>query len=157
MVGANQIKIYLFHIADEYENDGGWSEWSSFGNCSISAGSCKRTRHRNCDSPERSERGLPCVGPDTDTEDCEEDKCDGRYLRKCHKLRNIIMIKLSNPCHFYFLYVLLFMVIDCLSPWNRPRPDSLCYMVSDLKVNWTQANQVSWKRLSVYINSKYIC
>ena len=46
------------------------------------------------------------------------------------------------------------MVIDCLSPWNRPRPDSLCYMVSEEKVNWTQANQVSWKRLSVYINSK---
>ena len=85
------------YCSNKIEMDGGWSEWSSFGDCSISAGGCKRTRHRNCDSPERSERGLPCVGPDTDTEDCEEDKCDGSYLRKCHKPRNIIIMDFLSP------------------------------------------------------------
>ena len=71
-------------IADPNENDGGWSQWSSFGNCTISGGECKRTRHRNCDSPEASERGLPCVGDDAEAEDCEKDKCiaNGRYLSK---------------------------------------------------------------------------
>ena len=72
----------IFDIADENENDGGWSEWSSFGECTISGGGCKRTRHRNCDSPETSERGLECGGPDTDTEDCGEQEC-GRYFCKC--------------------------------------------------------------------------
>ena len=72
----------IFDVSDENENDGGWSEWGCFGDCAISAGGCKRTRHRKCDSPERSEKGLKCVGPDTDTEDCEENKC-GMYLCKC--------------------------------------------------------------------------
>ena len=80
----------IFDITDENENDGGWSEWSSFGDCTISGGACKRTRHRNCDSPETSERGLPCVGPDTETEDCELNKCVGRYLWKCYKLTSNI-------------------------------------------------------------------
>ena len=35
------------------------------------------------------------------------------------------------------------MVIECKSPWNRPRDDSLCYMASDEKKTWDQARQVS--------------
>ena len=69
----------IFHIADENENDGGWSEWGPFGDCTPLSEVCTRTRHRNCDSPERSERGLPCVGPDTDIEYCEKDKCGGTF------------------------------------------------------------------------------
>ena len=68
--------------ADENENDGGWSEWSPFGDCAISGGDCKRTRNRNCDSPERSERGLPCVGFDSETEYCDQETCNGMYFEE---------------------------------------------------------------------------
>ena len=77
----NDILLYLTsNIVDINENDGGWSEWSSFGDCTYSGGDCKRTRHRNCDSPWPSERGLPCVGPDSESEDCDKELCTGRYF-----------------------------------------------------------------------------
>merc|ERR1712150_10792 len=30
---------------------------------------------------------------------------------------------------------------ECKSPWNRPRPDSLCYMVSEEEGTWDRAKQ----------------
>ena len=66
-------------IADENENDGGWSKWGHFSDCGLSPeGDCKRTRERQCDSPLPSERGLPCVGSDSETESCDIESCTGR-------------------------------------------------------------------------------
>ena len=93
-------------MADENENDGGWSEWSSFGDCSISGGGCKRTRLRNCDSPEPSGQGLPCDGSDSETRDCEKDKCLGRYFGCVKNLENLQIIiigcKISTILIFSF-------------------------------------------------------
>ena len=38
--------------------NGGWGEWSGFGECTQSCGGGVRTRSRNCDSPAKSESGL---------------------------------------------------------------------------------------------------
>ena len=42
--------------------NGGWGEWSGFGECTQSCGGGVRTRSKNCDSPVKSESGLDCVG-----------------------------------------------------------------------------------------------
>ena len=56
------------------------------------------------------------------------------------------ILKLLICCHLYLLYISLFVFTECKSPWNRPRPDSLCYMVSEDTMNWDKAKQVSWKQ-----------
>ena len=47
------------------------------------------------------------------------------------------------------------MVVECT--WSPPTSNEnshWMYCVTNNPMNWTQANQVSWKRLSVYTNSK---
>ena len=61
----------------------------------------------------------------------------------------LMKVKLLICCHLYLLCVLSFVFTECKSPWNRPRHDSLCYMVSEGIMNWDQARQVSRKQLSV--------
>ena len=105
-------------MADENENDGGWSDWSSFGDCSTSGGGCKRTRHRNCDSPEPSGQGLPCDGSDSETRDCEKDKCLGRYfgcVKTLEKLKHDIIIGSKNFDHFDFF---ISVMCSCDTPNN---------------------------------------
>ena len=55
--------------------DGGWSDWSEFGYCSVICGSDgKRVRTRSCNSPSPAHGGSECVGSYLDfDEDCNAD------------------------------------------------------------------------------------
>ena len=65
---ANYSKLYLFVaqmiiILTLTISDGGYSEWSSFGNCSVT---CEnetgvQVRTRICNNPEPKENGLNCT------------------------------------------------------------------------------------------------
>ncbi|XP_056005434.1 SCO-spondin-like isoform X2 [Ostrea edulis] len=53
-------------------NDGGWSQWSSWGGCSNNCGHGEEIRTRTCDDPKPENGGRPCTG-----EGSEKRKCIG--------------------------------------------------------------------------------
>ncbi|KAG5268284.1 hypothetical protein AALO_G00210820 [Alosa alosa] len=56
--------------------DGHWSDWSGWSPCSVSCGPGLRSRYRFCSSPERTGRGLPCLGPQRQDQVCVSAPCD---------------------------------------------------------------------------------
>nr|XP_040023734.1 SCO-spondin [Gasterosteus aculeatus aculeatus] len=56
--------------------DGQWSEWTPWGQCSTSCGPGLQSRYRFCSSPQRSGRGLPCLGPHREDQVCITVLCD---------------------------------------------------------------------------------
>ena len=63
-----------------YIVDGEWSNWSDYGDCSVTCGNGSRTRSRECNSPEPSGGGSPCAGESQQTNECKEIACPGRSL-----------------------------------------------------------------------------
>ena len=78
--------------------DGQWSDWSDYGNCSVTCGPGSQTRNRECDSPMPSAGGSNCSGESLQTKDCEDISCpdgqDGQcYEQHCGKT---CMIRYNN-------------------------------------------------------------
>merc|ERR1711970_923500 len=57
--------------------NGGFSDWSSWGECSKSCGEGEKSKTRTCSNPPPQFGGDVCVGPKTDTEKCNEQACPG--------------------------------------------------------------------------------
>ena len=57
--------------------DGGWSNWSAYGDCSVTCGTGSYTRNRECNSPEPSNGGSTCAGDTSETRECDEVGCPG--------------------------------------------------------------------------------
>ena len=61
--------------------DGGYSPWSTFGECSVTCGNGVQKRERSCDSPAPMFDGLSCdkleLGPSVETKECRKDTCPG--------------------------------------------------------------------------------
>lgn len=64
----------------EENNDGGWSEWSDYGDCYVGYSSSIQTRHRECNSPEPSNGGSTCAGDASETKKCLQKTFDGAKL-----------------------------------------------------------------------------
>ncbi|XP_022236724.1 hemicentin-1-like, partial [Limulus polyphemus] len=60
---------------------GGWSAWSSWGECSASCNNGQRRRFRNCNNPAPTNGGRACFGPSQDTQTCNAHHCpvDGKW------------------------------------------------------------------------------
>ncbi|XP_076315975.1 hemicentin-1-like [Tachypleus tridentatus] len=60
---------------------GGWSAWSSWGECSASCNSGQRRRFRNCNNPAPTNGGRACFGANQDTQTCNTHHCpvDGKW------------------------------------------------------------------------------
>lgn len=72
--------------------NGGFTEWSGFGECTVSCGGGLKTRERECTNPKPQYGGKACVGAIEDTEKCGTQHCpiDGGYSdfsiwNKCSK------------------------------------------------------------------------
>ncbi|XP_052863220.1 A disintegrin and metalloproteinase with thrombospondin motifs 9 [Anopheles cruzii] len=69
--------------------NGGWSHWSSFGQCSRSCGGGVQNRTRECDSPKPKNGGKFCAGLRIDYRTCNTHACpDSRYNfreEQCHE------------------------------------------------------------------------
>ena len=59
--------------------NGGWSDWSPFGDCSKTCGDGIKTRHRTCTNPAPKNGGDDCTGPSSDKMSCNERGCLGLY------------------------------------------------------------------------------
>uniref|UniRef100_G3N7U1 SCO-spondin n=1 Tax=Gasterosteus aculeatus aculeatus TaxID=481459 RepID=G3N7U1_GASAC len=74
-----QVKLFLIIIIMSFIQpafDGQWSEWTPWGQCSTSCGPGLQSRYRFCSSPQRSGRGLPCLGPHREDQVCITVLCD---------------------------------------------------------------------------------
>lgn len=55
--------------------DGGFSDWSNWGPCSVNCGGGIQKRVRSCNNPEPQYGGDVCVGPYEETQACNTDPC----------------------------------------------------------------------------------
>ena len=59
----------------QLNRDGGWSEWSSFGDCNADqktpSEEGNRIRTRSCDNPSKLNSGQDCTGLSTDAKKCQ--------------------------------------------------------------------------------------
>ncbi|XP_038055355.1 sushi, von Willebrand factor type A, EGF and pentraxin domain-containing protein 1-like [Patiria miniata] len=55
--------------------DGGWSEWSEWEECSQSCEGGTQSHHRSCTNPRPAYGGSTCVGPITETQQCNTAPC----------------------------------------------------------------------------------
>ncbi len=68
--------------------DGGWSAWSNWGWCSKVCGGGTKRRSRRCDNPAPADGGKFCVGPMTESTECNVEPCSapaplvGTWARK---------------------------------------------------------------------------
>ena len=56
-------------------SDGGWSDWGSWGKCTVTCGSGLKRRHRLCDNPVPSAFGRGCEGNQEETNLCTSQSC----------------------------------------------------------------------------------
>lgn len=60
---------------------GGWGDWSSWSDCSVSCGTGSKHRNRQCDRPKPAHGGVFCSGNNTEQRICDEAACfDGKNL-----------------------------------------------------------------------------
>uniref|UniRef100_A0A3P9HD46 Complement factor properdin n=1 Tax=Oryzias latipes TaxID=8090 RepID=A0A3P9HD46_ORYLA len=59
--------------------EGQWSEWTPWGQCSLSCGSGIQSRYRFCASPQSSSSGLPCLGPHRHDQVCILTPCNRKF------------------------------------------------------------------------------
>ncbi|CAH3043762.1 unnamed protein product [Pocillopora meandrina] len=57
--------------------DGGWSNWSNYGECSKSCGKGKKYKYRTCTNPPQSGDGKDCDGRARKGKKCREASCKG--------------------------------------------------------------------------------
>jgi len=92
------------YCTDDDERDGGWSSWSPFSSCSSTDGNCRRIRTRDCDSPPKSARGLPCPGSYEEFEDCAQNACPVSFVVTVESNTTNYFIPVGT---IYFDYLLL--------------------------------------------------
>lgn len=63
--------------------DGGFSMWSSFGDCSKTCGGGLHTRTRQCNNPSPQHGGVDCVGKKEESQLCNTEGCPGNNFVFC--------------------------------------------------------------------------
>ena len=77
-ISTSQSLSYLWSnsvFIDTVNRDGGWSEWSSFGDCNADQNTPSeegsRIRTRSCDNPPKLNSGVGCNGLSTRAKKCQ--------------------------------------------------------------------------------------
>ena len=85
--------FYLSYIID----DGGYSEWSSWTQCSTTCGNGRRSRSRSCTNPPPSPGGKDCsqLGPEKETGECNSGGCPGMSYDATKIFKNVVVFTAS--------------------------------------------------------------
>ena len=71
---------------------GGWSEWSSYTDCSKTCDEGTKSRSRTCTRPVPSSGGSECDGNASETMNCELKECvTGTYISIAAKNKDVII------------------------------------------------------------------
>ena len=72
--------------------DGGLSEWSQWGECTVSCGTGSQTRSRDCSHPAPQYGGNDCSGPLEEIQACNTHSCPGMFIFPLCCISRIIVI-----------------------------------------------------------------
>ncbi|XP_022795168.1 coadhesin-like [Stylophora pistillata] len=77
---GKQKTNYIYRLTDNPgpqspDVDGGFTEWSSWTECSKTCGGGEKVRERECTNPEPKGNGQPCVGDSEEAEVCNSQEC----------------------------------------------------------------------------------
>ncbi|XP_052814136.1 coadhesin-like [Mya arenaria] len=106
------------------EQDGGWSAWSEYSNCSSTCGSGHRTRVRTCTDPAPEGGGHVCVGPSLDRALCDNGPCpdnihicDSKLVQYAIQTQQAILPLQKPPCsNMEFISQQMMLVDLCSAP-----------------------------------------
>ena len=59
--------------------NGGWSNWGTWGGCSVTCGGGSQIRMRSCTNPPPSGGGANCQGSDSQSQSCGINGCSGKH------------------------------------------------------------------------------
>ena len=66
--------------------NGGWGEYRGWSECTRKCGGGMRSRVRVCDNPAPANGGAACKGVAMETETCNKQPCDGKFIKfSCEK------------------------------------------------------------------------
>ena len=77
--------------------NGGWSEWSGWGDCSVSCGRGVQRRSRTCSSPLPVNGGAKCDGDSVHKSHCSV-PCTGQSRRVMHRLSTAFALSVTVAC-----------------------------------------------------------
>ena len=66
---------YSKHVAFFILVDGGWTDWTVWGACSLTCGTGSQDRTRTCTNPTPENGGAQCTGDASESQDCNTDAC----------------------------------------------------------------------------------
>lgn len=64
--------------------NGGFSNWSGYGECSVTCGTGSHDRTRQCNNPKPAHGGNKCAGDVKQTKECKMKPCPGKIPYKTH-------------------------------------------------------------------------
>ncbi|XP_062578222.1 mucin-like protein [Saccostrea cucullata] len=64
------------------DRNGGLSDWSAWGACSLTCGNGTQTRTRSCNNPTQEGAGAPCTGETTEAQSCNTNICPPNQVEK---------------------------------------------------------------------------
>ena len=70
----------MFRIHCEIDVDGAWSNYESYGSCSVTCGTGEKYRTRSCTSPKPSGKGTYCTGNAFMKTACPNSPCSKKLL-----------------------------------------------------------------------------
>ena len=78
-------KSFFFNFINPLEYpavDGGWTDWSSWGDCSATCGAGTKKKYRTCTAPVQLGLGKHCEGEPTNQEQCKTTECPGKIMAR---------------------------------------------------------------------------
>ena len=74
------LTIIFAELVVDPKVDGAYTEWSSYGACSVSCGGGTQRRDRSCTNPAPQHGGKSCDGPAEETKSCNNMACPGTRI-----------------------------------------------------------------------------
>ena len=71
------LKAVMHKKSSFFPVNGQWSEWEGFSHCTKSCGTGTQVKKRFCNNPAPSGGGKECLGPSSETRNCNTNTCAG--------------------------------------------------------------------------------